>query len=126
MSQAKPQQPPSILVIEDNDLIAMTVLALIEDLGWRPVGPLVTVEEALAAAAGPAIAAAVIDVNLQGEHAWDVARLLQSRAIPFLLTTGYGDDTDRPADLAGAPVLGKPYAIGALEAWLRAAIRPDL
>jgi CheY-like chemotaxis protein len=63
--------------------------------------------------------AALLDVNLNGEMAWDVADVLKARGIPFAFSTGY-DQTDMlPAHLVGTPVFAKPYRIAYIENQLR-------
>ncbi len=117
-----PPAPPRILVVEDTDLVAMMIEALIDDFGWIMIGPATTLAEALAAARHQAIDAAIIDVNLNGESSWDVAALLRDRGVPFLFTTGYGDKAAFPPGLEASPVLGKPFQMAELERWLRATV----
>jgi DNA-binding response OmpR family regulator len=111
-----------VLLVEDTALVATMIETLIEDMGWTVVGPMARLNAALAAARVEPADAAIVDVNLAGEAAWEVASILRERGIPFILTTGYGDQAQRPPDLATAPILGKPFQVTDLEDWLRNAV----
>jgi CheY-like chemotaxis protein len=53
--------------------------------------------------------AAILDVNLSGgEKSWPVADALAARNIPFVLSTGGGEETPAHAD---RPRLIKPYTM---------------
>ena len=113
---------PKVLLVEDTALVATMIETLIEDMGWTVVGPMARLNTALAAARAEMADAAIVDVNLGGEAAWEVASILHERGIPFIFTTGYGDQAQRPPELATAPMLGKPFQVTDLEDWLRTAV----
>ncbi len=115
---------PKVLLVEDTPLVATLIETLIEDMGWTVVGPMVRLNDALEAARAEPADAAIVDVNLAGEAAWEVASILRERGIPFIFTTGYGDLAQRPPELASAPILGKPFQVAELEDWLRNAVQP--
>ena len=66
---------------------------LLRDLELEVVGPFGTVHDALEAIRHEAIDAALLDVNLGGEMAYPIARLLQAKKVPFVFMTGYGSET---------------------------------
>jgi CheY-like chemotaxis protein len=81
-----------ILVVEDESLIAMLLEMALQDEGCIVVGPASRVAEALELAGdGQHLDGALLDVNLGGEAVFPVAEALASRAVPFLLLSGYGD-----------------------------------
>lgn len=81
-----------ILVVEDESLVAMLIETILEDLGGETVGPLASVEEALAFLGdGPALDAALLDVNLAGRQVFPVAEALAASGVPFVFSTGYGE-----------------------------------
>lgn len=89
----------SVLVVEDEVLIAMLVEDLLEEAGCIVIGPFAQVEEALAAAGTETVDIALLDVNVRGEQVFPVAYQLERRGVPFLFLTGYGDvalPRDRP------------------------------
>ena len=101
-----------ILVVEDEPLVSMLVEDELLGAGAEVVGPVPTVSEALrlvqAAAADGGISAAVLDINLDGQHVAPLADRLAALGVPFLFATGYGDSRDTGRHGA-APVLEKPF-----------------
>ena len=79
-----------VLLVEDDYFIAIDLKAWFEEGGAEVLGPVPSVEEALALIAGTdAIDAAVLDINLQDELVYPVADALHARGVPFLFATGY-------------------------------------
>jgi CheY-like chemotaxis protein len=79
-----------VLVVEDDYHVADSLVSALATHGIAVIGPIATVEAALAAiAAGGRIDGAVLDINLRGEMGYPVADLLQARGVPFVITTGY-------------------------------------
>src|SRR5258708_7329685 len=73
-----------LLVVEDECLIALNMVEQLTELGYAVVGPAFTIAEARHLAAVAAIDAAVVDLNLHGVFAEEVADILALREIPFL------------------------------------------
>ena len=109
----------SILLVEDNMIIAMDTADTLEEAGLSPVHTTSSVEEALASIEREPPALALLDVNLGAETSLAVAKALAERGIRFALTTGYGDDGGVLATFPPAPVLRKPYTPDALVALVR-------
>lgn len=97
-----------ILLVEDSLLVAQEIEHLLIELGYAVVGPHGRVREALEAARSLAIDGAVLDVNLDGELVFPVARELARREIPFIFATGY-DLPIMPTDLADRLRILKPF-----------------
>ena len=97
-----------VLVVEDEFLLAMELEAMLEQRGCRVLGPVATIDRALAVLANHRPAAAVLDVNLKGTRATPVAVALQDRGVPFVLVTGYSDVQLTEPELKGRPRLEKP------------------
>lgn len=112
-----------VLIVEDESLIAMLLEDLLTEMGYAVAGMAATVTDALALLEQQRIDLAVVDVNLGGESCFPVADALQQRAIPFLLTTGYGQ-TGLPDPYRTLPVLQKPYRTQELQAALQALLSP--
>jgi CheY-like chemotaxis protein len=111
----------SILIVEDEPLIAMMLEDFLDSLGHSIVGTCETVEEALSKVDEGGFDVAIVDVQLKnGEHIWPVADRLSEQGIPFILATG-GLIEPPPAQHADAPVLSKPFTIDAIEPALAAA-----
>jgi DNA-binding response OmpR family regulator len=71
----------------------MMMEGLLRDLDLEVIGPFGTVDDALEAIRHEAIDAALLDVNLGGEMAYPIARLLEAKKVPFVFMTGYGAET---------------------------------
>jgi CheY-like chemotaxis protein len=105
----------SILIVEDEPLIAMMLEDFLETLGHKVVASCDSVDAALGHVEGGGFDVAILDVSLKdGRQVWPVADRLAAARIPFVLATG-GHVEPPPAAHAGAPVLAKPYTIDAIE-----------
>ena len=94
-----------ILVVEDDFLISRMVLDILADAEVVVVGPAATRDAGLVIAQTHTLDAAVLDINLRGLRSDDIADELYRRGIPFVIATGYGEQSRLP----GVPVLPKPY-----------------
>jgi CheY-like chemotaxis protein len=101
-----------IMVVEDEALIAMVLVAHLQEIGLSAVGPFSRVADALKV--DEELDAAILDVNLGGESVYPVADMLHARGIPFVFMTGYGSASIDPR-FALVPILQKPIEAKALE-----------
>ena len=97
-----------VLVVEDELVVAMELEALLTGLGHTVLGPVPTVERALALLARERPDLALLDVNLNGQWVTPVAEALRAHGVPFVLVTGYGGKQLRETGLRDARRLGKP------------------
>lgn len=97
----------TVLIVEDEFLIAMDLKQMLEEDGWRVMGPVATVQAALRLLEGELPAVALLDVNLRNERVTPVAESLKERDVPFAVASAY-DKPDRIGSevLAGAPNVG--------------------
>lgn len=109
-----------VLLLEDDFLIATMAEGMLSDLGIEVVGPASRIEQATALAETERLDAAVLDINIRGEHSQAVAEALRRRAIPYIFATGY--DEQSFSGETDAPVLQKPYTDDKLAEVLRAAM----
>lgn len=110
----------TILVVEDEAMVAMMIADILQDFGATVVGPVGSVGQALAMANDSRVEAAILDVNLRGEHVTPIAARLFERGIPFAFATGYGLSPAGP--WVDSLVLSKPFS----EAMLLDAVRSML
>lgn len=96
------------LVVEDELLVALDLAGMIEDAGWRVLGPAPSVEKALAILAQAKPTAAFLDENLDGASVAPVARELARRSIPFAIVSGYARSISKEPVLREARRLQKP------------------
>lgn len=100
----------SILLVEDEPLIAMMLEDFIRSLGYQVSGSCDSVASALRKIENSEFDLAILDVNLKGESVWPVASALREKGTPFVLATG-GHVDPPPTEFAGAPMIEKPYTI---------------
>jgi DNA-binding response OmpR family regulator len=79
----------TVLVIEDNYLIAGEICAALEASGARVIGPAPDVEQGRALLDRQPLDCAVLDVNLLGEPVYSLANELRARGIAAIFATGY-------------------------------------
>jgi len=95
-------------VVEDEASIALLIESMLEDFGCEVVASVGKLSAAQELAASLAFDVALLDVNIRGERIFPVCDLLLKRAIPFVLSTGYGAAI-LPDHLSGGPILTKPF-----------------
>jgi DNA-binding response OmpR family regulator len=76
----------SVLVVEDEILLALALLAALRAAGYRCIHAS-TVPQAMAMVSQEKFDAAILDVKLKGALVYPVADSLRAAAIPFLFTT---------------------------------------
>src|SRR5262245_1623768 len=108
VSQLPRRRRPSVLVAEDEYLIAEDLRLFLEGAGARVIGPVATKNEALKLIGNRRIDCAIVDINLRGDVSFDVARALLRLAIPFVFASGYSS-TLLPAEFASVTLLEKPF-----------------
>ena len=92
-------------------LVLMNIEAVLKDHGCTRITAASTVEQALAAISTQSFDCAVLDVNLGGITSHSVAEELCARAIPFVISSGYGQ---LDGNYKNQSVLMKPYPDEAL------------
>jgi len=101
----------SILVVEDEYLIAAELQRQLEQMGVRVLGPVPTVAAALdLLATANQVDAAILDVNVHGENVFPVADAVRERGLPLVFATGY-DQLALPDRYAGLPRCEKPVDV---------------
>jgi two-component system, response regulator PdtaR len=117
--------PGTVLIVEDEPLVALFLTDLLEDLGHTVIGPAITPEEALAAAAESPPQIAIIDANLgrKGDGIALAGELQGLHGTRIIFLSGDASLSANPAVRAINPVavLQKPCPPDELEAALRAA-----
>lgn len=101
----------SILIVEDEPLIAMMIEDFLDVLGKTVAGSADTVATALAVIAEGGVDAAILDVNLRGgEKSFPIADALAQKGIPFVFATGGSHDTVAE-EYRDRPTLPKPFTM---------------
>ncbi|MEL6064875.1 MULTISPECIES: response regulator [unclassified Methylobacterium] len=103
-----------VLVVEDDYFIASEMRRTLSTRGAEVLGPVATVDKALALiAASSEIDVAVLDVNLRDVKVFPVADALKTRGVPFVFVTGY-DEATIPARYTHVQRCEKPAGIDTL------------
>jgi CheY-like chemotaxis protein len=103
-----------VLVVEDEIMIRMLLEDMLDDLGCEVVGAAGTIDEALALARDAAGEVAILAVNLNGSPVYPVADALTARKVPFIFSTGYGEQ-GLPEGYRNCQLLQKPFQLENLE-----------
>lgn len=107
-----------LLLVEDEELVALALVEELTGLGWQVVGPATSLEEAKdIVESGVHLDAAILDVNLRGRWSHEVADALTRRGVPFVACTGY-EMVDPDGRFAEAPLIAKPITADRLSATL--------
>jgi two-component SAPR family response regulator len=113
-----------VLVVEDEYFLAEDIARELTALGAGIVGPVGELEEAANIVdADAAIDAAIVDINLQNDMVFPLARKLRVRKIPFVFTTGY-DKSSIEAEFHDIRLWEKPVDITAMARELTGLIDP--
>lgn len=109
------------LIVEDEGGVALLLEDMLEDLGCEVVGSVARLSAAFEAAQRATFNFAILDVNVAGEQSFPFARVLLDRGIPFVFSSGYGQE-GLPSDLDRQRVLTKPFAMEDLRAAIISAL----
>ena len=99
----------TVLLVEDNMIIALEAEDLLMTLGADSVLVASNVAEALRLLAIETPTFALLDINLGIEMSWPIALRLRELGVRYAFATGYGDAIDVPIELRPASIVAKPY-----------------
>jgi DNA-binding response OmpR family regulator len=102
-----------VLVVEDEYFVAVDCADVLRSHGARVLGPVPDAARARELLATDTAHCALLDVNLKGQLAFELAAELIGLGIPTIFTTGY-DASVLPPALRDAPRLQKPVEVHAL------------
>lgn len=97
-----------VLIAEDEFLAAILLEEELRLAGWETVGPFYTLAQARSAVEIEQFDLALLDINLNGEMVYPLARELRARGIPFIFLSGY-TTRDLPKEFQDHPRLSKPF-----------------
>lgn len=112
-----------ILVVEDEVLLAETLVGLLQDGGFAAAGPTATVAGAMKIVETQSVDGALLDIRLFQEPSYPVAYALQDRGIPFIFVTACRLP-ELPLDLRTRPFIEKPFHPSGLLQTLRWVLQP--
>src|SRR5690349_9479750 len=104
-----PARPPlsgmTILIVEDEFLIALEAQQIVEDAGGSVILASTLMHARLHLASATRIDATLLDLRLGRDDALPLARELHSKGAPVVIASGF----DPGIGLPGVPVVSKPY-----------------
>ncbi|MEQ8378917.1 response regulator [Parvibaculum sp.] len=110
----------TVLVAEDEFFVGIELAQTLEEAGADIIGPAWSLTEAEKLSEETSLDMAVLDVNLNGDYALDLAVALKNKGVRVVFATAHADDDHlfRGA-AADIPRLGKPTSARALLRALR-------
>lgn len=99
----------TILLVEDQMLIAMDAEAMLIDNGITDIITAASVADALRRIETTLPDVAMLDINLGDDTSAGVAKELTRRGIPFIFATGYNDRSALLPGFEAIPTVRKPY-----------------
>jgi DNA-binding NtrC family response regulator len=97
------------MIVEDEFLIAMDLQRTLEHHGWRVLGPVANVRDALKVLAVELPSVALLDINLGRELVTPVAAALLANGVPFVIASAYSRPEEIGGEIfAGVLNVGKP------------------
>lgn len=118
---AQPRPFDSVLVIEDNGLVALMIEDLLRERGASRLLAARDPRTALELAKNERLDFAILDIAIWGDLSYDIADTLAARGIPFLFCTGFTGD-DIASRHRNRPVVFKPFADEQFRAAVAAAL----
>ncbi|GAB4521858.1 MAG: response regulator [Roseibium sp.] len=111
MTSEKTDAPRSLLIVEDNLIIALDAEDMFRTLGTEEVIVVANLDAAFAEIERRAepFDFALLDINLGPETSFPLASRLLAAGVPFAFASGYGESADVPEELRSAASISKPY-----------------
>ena len=99
---------PSVMIVEDEALIALSLEEACQDEGFRVMGSFATCVDALTALTSVVPDVAILDSALKDGSCLELARELRRRNVPFLMYSGRDAVEEHAPELDGVPWIDKP------------------
>ena len=100
-------QNVTVLVAEEDPLLADDLLTMLTDEGATVVGPVSTVEAALELLESAKPDCAILNAGVAYETAMRISKRLNELGVPYLIQSGHSEQK-LPSDLKGSRFLSKP------------------
>jgi DNA-binding response OmpR family regulator len=106
--QGKNTRPITVLLVEDNPMIAMDIEDILHEHGIEKVRLATTLEDADHHLTD-AIDLAVLDFTLGSETTENLALRMQTLGIPFVFVSGFAEKLSMQQALKDTPIVVKPF-----------------
>jgi DNA-binding response OmpR family regulator len=111
-----------ILVVEDENWLAMELSWLVQEAGYAVLGPERSVAEACKLLDRIAVDLALLDVAVGDDTVFPLSRVLEDMGVPFIFLTGKPGLL--PAEYSWRPLVPKPWQPTALLALISRVLGP--
>ena len=81
----------SILIVEDEGIIALNYASILEEAGYVVVGPVGTIRKGIEAIENEHIDGAVLDIDIGGVPVDPIIMALQQKRVPFIFVSANPD-----------------------------------
>ena len=103
-----------VLIVEDEGPVALLIEDMLADLGCEVVASVANVSKGSQLASTLQVDLALLDLNLNGQSAIPIARILRERDIPVLFVSGHGADAVLE-EFASCETLANPFVFADLQ-----------
>ena len=110
-----------ILVVEDENWLAMELAWLVQEAGYTVLGPERSVAEARKALGRAKVDLALLDIRLGSETVFPISEMLEGMGVPFIFITGHPGLL--PDAYSGRPLVAKPWTARGLLALIPQILR---
>ncbi len=114
MSKAQPLHGASVLVAEDEPLLAYDIVRVLMEAGAAIIGPAFCLERALELALEERVSCGVLDVRLRDGLVFPAAEMLRRKGAGIVFYTGQIHQDALKREWPDAEVLLKPAPLGSL------------
>jgi DNA-binding NtrC family response regulator len=108
MTRARPHDRPTVLVVEDEFIIALDLSETVRDLGYRVEGPFADKENAFIAIDQEMPDCAILDVQTADGEVYPLADALANAGVPIIFHSGHIAPTDIAERYPHAQACAKP------------------
>ena len=115
----------SILIAEDENIIAMDLAEEVAAWGGEVVGPVGSIDAALDIITTMPLDGAILDLKLKDQTGFLVADALAARNIPFIFETAYMKAGEAPSRHAHVPCIQKPFTRSFVRHALERVLNPE-
>jgi CheY-like chemotaxis protein len=112
----------SVLLLEDNMIIAMEAENLLRDLGAAVVFTAASIARAETVLRKEHLDFGVLDIHIGRETSLEFAGAMDRAGVPFLFASGYGEDAKLGEPHRSTRTVKKPYTLDTLHAMIRRAL----
>lgn len=105
----RPLEGMSVLLLEDNLILALETEDLLQDLGAQVVFLASSIEAAAQILKSERLDFALLDVHIGTHSSLEFALSVRDAGIPYVFATGYGENVDFGASHGAPAFLTKPY-----------------